>query len=124
MTERVRALRGATTLETDTKDQVVDRTAELLGEMMARNDVAKDQIVSIIFTATPDITSEFPAAAGRKVGLSDIPLLCTQELAIVGDDVIGLVVRVLMHLYTEQDYGTLRHVYLHDARALRTDLRR
>lgn len=120
---RVRAIRGATTVPEDSREHILEETARLLQEMMARNDVDKEDLVSIIFTATDDIRSEFPAAAARKAGISDIPLLCARELNIEGEDVIPLVIRVLMHAYTDRDHDGIRHVYLGEARALRTDLR-
>lgn len=120
MSDRIRALRGAITLDTDTKDQVIERTGRLLQTMLERNGVAKSDLVSIIFTATGDVRSEFPAAAARSIGISDVPLLCARELDV--EDAIGLCVRVLMHLYTEREPGSLRHVYLEGAVPLRTDL--
>lgn len=120
---KVRAIRGATTIAEDSPDQVLSETATLLEEMMQRNELRKEDLVSIIFTATPDIRSEYPAAAARKVKISHIPLLCARELDIEGEEVIPLVIRVLMHVHTDKDYDTLRHVYLGEARALRTDLR-
>lgn len=117
---RVRAVRGATTVVHDTKEDVTAATAELLREMLARNHIAPEDLVSIIFTATADIHSEFPAAAARGIGLSDVPLLCAQELEING--AMPRCIRVLMHAYTELDLATLRHVYLGAARQLRTDL--
>jgi chorismate mutase len=117
----VRALRGAITIDDDSSEEVVARTAELLNEMMALNDVSKEHLISIVFSATSDITSEFPAAGARRLGISDIPMLCTKELDIIG--AIPRVIRVLMHLETDKGYDTLRHVYLGDAKALRTDLR-
>lgn len=117
---RLKGLRGATTVPLDDKEEVVIATAELLGEMLGRNDLAKDDLVTIIFTATPDIRSEFPAAAARKIGISDIPLLCAGELDIEG--AIPRVIRVLMHVYTDRPASQLRHVYLRDAKPLRTDL--
>lgn len=117
---RLRALRGATSVPEDTPDDITSATVTLLEEMMARNGVTKDQLVSILFTATPDLRSEFPAAAARKIGISDVPLLCATEIDVPG--AIGRCVRVLMHLYTDLDHTTLRHVYLGEARQLRTDL--
>jgi chorismate mutase len=117
---RVRAVRGATTVDADTSDDVVRATAGLLEEMMRRNGVEKEDLVSIVFTATPDLRSEFPAAAARKIGISDVPLLCARELDIEG--AVPRCIRVLMHLYTDRDYAALRHVYLGDAQQLRTDL--
>lgn len=120
MTSSIRALRGATTLESDSRAQVVDRTAQLLREMMDRNGIESDSLVSIIFTATDDIHSEFPAAAARGMGISHVPLLCARELDI--KDAVVLCIRVLMHFYTERPVDQLRHVYLERARPLRTDL--
>ena len=117
---RVRALRGATTVDRDERDEVVAATVELLETLLERNSVARGDLISVIFTATPDVTSEFPAAAARKIGISDIPLLCAQEMDVA--DGVGHCIRVLVHLYTDRDYGSLRHVYLGRARQLRTDL--
>jgi chorismate mutase len=120
MAERVRALRGAITLDTDARDQVIERTAHLIKTMLDRNAVSKSDLISIVFTATDDIRSEFPAAAAREIGISDIPLLCARELDVEG--AVGRCIRVLMHLYTEKEPATLRHVYLEGAVPLRTDL--
>ena len=117
---RLRALRGAITVPTDEREAIIEATATLLQEMMDRNGVTRDDLVSLIFTATPDLTAEFPAAAARKLGISDIPLLCATEIA--ADDGMPRCIRVLIHLYSELDYSTLRHVYLGEARQLRTDL--
>lgn len=117
---RVRGLRGATTVVEDTSEEVLEATAELLETMMERNEVHRDDLVTIIFTATPDIRSEFPAAAARTIGISDIPLLCAAEVNVKG--AIPRVIRILMHIYTEKDLSALRHVYLRDAKPLRTDL--
>jgi chorismate mutase len=120
MSERVRALRGAITLDDDTRDQVMERTAALLRTMLERNAVTKQDLVSIMFTATPDVHSEFPAAAARQIGISDVPLLCAQELDVEG--AIGRCIRVLVHFYTSKEAAELRHVYLEGAVPLRTDL--
>ena len=117
---RLRGLRGATTVAVDEKDEIVLATAELLEEMLSRNELSREDLVTIIFTATPDISSEFPAAAARKMGISDVPLLCAAELNIRG--AIPRVIRVLMHAYTDREPSSLRHVYLRDAKPLRTDL--
>jgi len=116
----VRALRGATTVDADTPEQVHDRVGALVNEMLDRNDVDKDALISIVFTATDDITSMFPAAAARAVGLGDVPLLCARELAIDGGT--PRCIRVLMHLTTERSRAELRHVYLAGAEGLRDDL--
>jgi chorismate mutase len=120
MGERVRALRGATTLDADSRDQVIERTATLLETMMQRNGLTKADLISIVFTATDDISSEFPAAAARQIGISDVPLLCARELAV--DGAVEHCVRVLAHIYTEKQPEALRHVYLEGAVPLRTDL--
>ncbi len=117
---RLRALRGAITLERDVRDEVMTKTRRLVEAMLARNEVAHDDIVSIIFTATEDITAEFPAAAARAAGLGDVPLLCARELSIEGGT--PLCVRVLMHIETDRRRDELAHVYLDGARALRDDL--
>ncbi|MEA2452713.1 MAG: chorismate mutase [Actinomycetota bacterium] len=88
--------------------------------MLARNDVAIDDLVSLIFTTTADLNAEFPAAAARGIGIAHVPLLCAQEIAVPGD--VPRCIRVLMHLYSAHDYASLRHVYLGEARQLRTDL--
>ncbi len=120
MTPAVRALRGATTVDADTPEQIHERVGALVNEMLARNDVDKDDLISVIFTATDDVISMFPAAAARAVGLGDVPLLCARELAIAGGT--PRCIRVLMHLNTERSRAELRHVYLAGAEGLRDDL--
>lgn len=117
---RLIAVRGATTVAEDTADSVRERTAELLNEIMERNGVRPEDIVSIIFTATPDLASDFPAVAARSIGLSRVPLLCSQEIAVKGS--IERCIRVLMHAYSNRGPDEIRHPYLHEARQLRTDL--
>jgi chorismate mutase len=116
----VRALRGATTVADDTREQVTDRVVELLEAMMDHNAVHHDDLISVVFTATPDIHSMFPAEAARKIGFGDVPLICAQELDITG--ATPMVVRVLVHLTTDRARADLHHVYLHGARSLRDDL--
>lgn len=120
MPTSLRALRGATTFDVDEAEHVSERVVELVREMLDRNGVHHDDLVSIIFTATDDLTSTFPATAARRLGLGDVPLLCTRELAIEGS--MPRCVRVLMHLESHLDRAQLRHVYLYEARALRDDL--
>lgn len=122
MPRELRALRGATTLEADTREQVLERTGTLVRSMLERNQIAKSDLVSLIFTATGDVTSEFPAAAARAIGISDVPLLCALELDVT--DAVPLCIRVLMHLYSDKPSADLRHVYLEGAVPLRTDLPR
>ena len=117
---RVRALRGAITADEDTRDDIISSTTELLEEMLDRNDVGTDDVVFIIFTSTSDLTTEFPAAAARKIGLSHIPVICARELDIEGS--LPRTVRVMMLINTDKARETLRHVYLKDARQLRMDL--
>jgi len=120
--KRVAALRGATTLTADTRDQVLERTSEMLQRLLDRNGLTSDDVVSLLFTATDDVRSEFPAAAVRAAGISDVPMLCARELDITGGSGIPLCVRVLAHVETDAPRADLRHVYLHDARQLRSDL--
>lgn len=119
---KVRALRGAITVDKDDGEEIIARTAELLQEMLKRNAVGEDEIVSIMFTATPDLTSEFPAAAARRSGIFHVPLLCATEMNVRGPRGIPRCVRVMMHIYTPRSYSELRHVYLRDARQLLSDL--
>lgn len=118
--QRVRALRGAITVEADEPALITGATSELLAAMLERNGATTDDLISLVFTSTPDLTSEFPAAAARGMGISEVPLLCAQEIAVPGS--MPRCIRVLIHLYTDRDYASLRHVYLRGARALRTDL--
>jgi chorismate mutase len=120
MSPAVRALRGATTVDADTEEQVHQRVKALVVEMLERNGVDKDDIISILFTATDDIRSIFPATAARAAGLGDVPLLCARELDVRGGT--PLCIRVLMHLSTDRSREQLRHVYLEGARGLRDDL--
>lgn len=117
---RVRALRGATTLDADDRGHVLDRTRELIRELFARNGLVEDDLISIVFTATDDIRSAFPAEAAREAGITHVPLLCARELEIDGG--IDRCIRILVHAYTPREPRSLRHVYLHAARQLRTDL--
>ena len=118
--ERLVALRGATTVDADTRAAVLERTTELLAALLDRNGVEHDQLVSVIFTATKDIHSEFPALAARGLGLGDIPLLCARELDVTGGN--PRTIRVLVHCHSTRARASLRHVYLHRARHLRDDL--
>lgn len=120
MPERLRALRGATTLDADTREQVLGRTAALVRTMMERNAVVKQDVVSIVFTATEDVRSEFPAAAARTIGLGDVPVLGAREQTVDGG--MPLCIRVLMHFYTDRAPPALRHVFLERAAQLPTDL--
>src|SRR5262249_19681569 len=116
----VRAIRGATCLEVDDPEHMRERVVELVQAMLDRNGLSLDDLISVIFTATPDLRSDFPAAAARSVGLGDVPLLCAQELDIPGS--LPRVVRVLAHAQLELPRGEVAHVYLRGAEVLRQDL--
>jgi chorismate mutase len=116
----LRALRGATTVDRDEPTHITERVVALMTEMLERNDVDHDSLVSIIFTTTPDIRSMFPAAAARTMGLGDVPLLGAQEADIVSGT--PMCVRVMAHLESDVPRADLRHVYLEGARSLRDDL--
>jgi chorismate mutase len=116
----VRALRGATTVDADTPEQLNARVQALLRTMLERNAVDKDDLVSMLFTATDDIHSMFPALAAREMGFGDVPLICARELDIVGGT--PMCVRVMMHIATDKARGELHHVYLEGAKGLRDDL--
>lgn len=116
----VRALRGATTVDADTSEQISERVQELLQQMLERNDVDKDDCISILFTATDDIHSMFPALAARGMGFGDVPLICARELDITGGT--PRCVRIMMHINTDKARNELHHVYLEGAKGLRDDL--
>lgn len=120
MPSAVRALRGATTVDADTADQVTVRVQALVNAMLDRNGVDKEDLISVLFTATDDIRSMFPATAARGAGLGDVPLICARELDVTGGT--KLCIRVLMHLNTDRPRSELHHVYLEGARGLRDDL--
>jgi chorismate mutase len=114
------ALRGAITCDDDTKDEIDAKTQRLVREMLERNGVAHDDLVSIIFTATDDLHAQFPATSARAIGLGDVPLLCARELDVNGG--MPRTIRVLVHFEGTQTRSDLHHVYLDGARALRDDL--
>jgi len=116
----VRAIRGATQLAADERDHLLERTTELVRTVLAENALSTDALISIVFTATYDVSSEFPAYAARALGLVDVPLLCARELEIDGS--LPRVVRLLMHVETDLTRADVTHVYLHGAARLRRDL--
>ena len=118
----VRAVRGATQLDDDRRDHMLERVAEMVTDVMAANELDVDDFISIIFTATADLVSEFPAYAARRLGFSDTPLICTRELEIEGS--MPRVVRMLAHIETDLPKSEITHVYLHGAARLRRDLAR
>ena len=116
---RLKAIRGATSVSHDAPDQIVAATIELVQQVLERNGLTGDDLVSMIFTSTHDLTSEFPAVAARQLGLSSVPLLCSQEIPVPGS--LDRCIRVLVHTYAPSEQP-IRHVYLHEARRLRLDL--
>ena len=119
---RVRAVRGATQLEHDTREHMLERVVEMVTDVMRANDLTVDDFISIVFTATSDLTSEFPAYAARQLGFDDVPLICARELEIEGS--MPRVVRMLAHVETHLTRSEVTHVYLHGAAHLRRDLAR
>jgi len=116
----VRGLRGATTVDADTVAQVTERSQELMRELLAKNGLAEDDIVSALFTTTADVTSIFPATAIREIGFGAVPLLCAAEIPV--PDSMPRCIRVLLHVYTARARHEMHHVYLHGAQGLRDDL--
>jgi chorismate mutase len=118
---RLQALRGAITCTEDSKAEIDAKTARLVKELFARNELAHDDVVSIIFTTTPDLTAEFPARAARTaLGLDGVPLLGAQEQAVPHGT--PHCIRVLVHCYSDRSRDELRHVFLEGATVLRADL--
>lgn len=118
---RIRAVRGATVVSADEPDLLSDAVVELLVEMTGSNGIPTDDIVSVLFTMTTDLRSEFPARAARALeGWREIPMLCTIEIDVPG--ALPKCIRVLMHAYSTRSRDDIRHIYLGDARQLRPDL--
>jgi chorismate mutase len=116
----VRAIRGATQLEVDEREHLLARSAELVRAVLEANDVEPEDLISILFTVTPDLHSEFPAVAGRQMGLTDVPLMCMQEIDV--PHALPRVVRMMVHAELERSREKIQHVYLHGAVSLRPDL--
>ena len=116
----VRAIRGATTVESNDEQEILNITSELLLAMTEQNGIIKEDIISVIFSVTTDITAAFPAAAARKMGWTDIALMCTYEIDVPGS--LRNCIRVMMHINTEKSNNELKYIYLKDARKLRPDL--
>ena len=113
-------MRGAITVERDEREAVLTSTSRLVAEILQRNRLSPSDIVSVIFTATPDLRSAFPAEAARQMGLKGVPLLCAQEIDV--DGAMPRVVRVLMHFRSDLPPSEVTHVYLDGAESLRDDL--
>ena len=116
---KLRALRGAITVEENEAESILSATTELVSEVMERNGLSPDDVVSCIFTCTDDLDAEFPAVAARRLGLSAVPLLCAREIGVPG--ALPRVIRLLMHYYADPAMSA-KHVYLGDAVSLRRDL--
>ena len=116
----VRAIRGAVQVDADEREQVLEATAELVAEVMRRNELTTDDVISVLFTATPDLTSEFPALAARELGFSDVPLMCSTEISV--PHALPRVVRLMAHVDTDRPRTQIQHVYLRGAQALRLDI--
>ena len=118
----VRAVRGATQVEADDRELILNAVAELLLAVLDRNRLTREQLISVVFTATPDLRAEFPAYAARQLGITDVPLLCATEIDVPG--AMPRVLRLLAHVECDLPRADIRHVYLHGAAGLRTDLPR
>ena len=116
----VRAVRGAIQVDQDERQQLLDATTELLRAVLGRNGLGQEDLISVVFTATPDLTSEFPAYAARQLGLVDVPLMCATEISVAG--AMPRVVRLMAHVETDLPRADIHHVYLRGAAALRRDL--
>jgi chorismate mutase len=117
--ERLWAVRGAVKAESNDTEAILSATEALMRELMSRNDLGAEKVVSCLFTATADLNAEFPAVAARRVGLDSVPLLCTQELDV--PRAMRGVIRVLVHYYAPSDHVPA-HTYLGEAQELRSDL--
>lgn len=115
-----RGIRGATTVEENTAEAILAATRELLERIVEANDLKAEDVASIIFTSTPDLTAVFPARAAREMGWDHVPLLCTQEISVPGG--LSRCIRVLIHWNTEKEQGEIKQVYLKGAKKLRPDL--
>jgi chorismate mutase len=117
---RLWAVRGATKAPSNNPETIIEATEELMRELIARNELTPERIVSCIFTSTHDLNAEFPAVAARNLGLDRVPLLCAQEVDVPGAMVS--VIRTLVHYYAPSDH-TPAHAYLGEAQELRSDLK-
>jgi chorismate mutase len=116
----VRAIRGAVQVDADQREAILEGTAELVAEVMSRNELTPDDVISVLFTVTPDLTAEFPALAARKTGFHAVPLMCATEIPVTG--AMPRVVRLMAHVETDRPRSEIQHVYLRGAVALRLDI--
>jgi chorismate mutase len=114
-----RGIRGATTVETNTAEDILEATTDLLVALIRLNKIESEDVVSAIFTTTPELTASFPALAARDMGWTEVPLLCAHEMNVPG--ALRGVVRILLHVNTTRTPAEIRHVYLREARALRPE---
>lgn len=118
----VRGIRGATSVQHDTPDQIRAAARELMEEILRRNQILDfDDVISAVFTTTADLTAAFPAEAARAMGMNFVPLLCAQEIPVPGS--MPRCLRILLHVNSDRSPRDIEHVYLHDAQRLRPDLR-
>ncbi len=115
-----RAIRGATQLKVDERSDLLQATAELVTKVLHENSLQASDLISVWFSATPDITSEFPAVAARELGLGDVPLMCCVEMDVKG--AMPRIIRLMMHVETKLERSEIQHVYLRGAQGLRADL--
>lgn len=116
----VRAIRGATQLDRDEREHLFARTGELVQAVLDANAITADALISILFTCTPDLRSDFPAAAAREMGMGDVPLICAVEMNV--PEALPRVVRLMVHADLDVPRREVQHVYLHGATVLRKDL--
>jgi chorismate mutase len=116
----VRAIRGATQVEVNTAEAITAATQELILEILAVNSLVPDDVISVLFTSSPDLNSAFPAAAARSVGFENTPLICSVEIDVPG--ALPRTIRVMAHVETDLSKNEVAHIYLHGAKALRRDI--
>lgn len=116
----VRAIRGAIQVDANDRESVISGTTELVSAIMERNSLSPDDVISVLFTATPDLTAEFPALAARKLGFHEVPLICCTEIDVPG--ALPRVVRLMAHVESDRPRSEIQHVYLRGAVALRQDI--
>ncbi len=116
----VRAIRGATQVEANTTDSISKGVRELLSEILNSNKLIPSDVISVLFTASPDLNATFPAAAAREVGFESVPLICAVEIDVPG--ALDRTVRVMLHVETALSGSEISHIYLHGAKSLRRDI--
>lgn len=116
----VRAIRGATQVESNTTESISDATQELVLEMLSANSLTAENVISVLFTSSPDLNAAFPAAAARSIGFENTPLICSVEIDVAG--ALPRTIRVMAHVETDLSKSEIAHIYLHGAKALRRDI--